>query len=264
MNGALADGRARAAGTRYVMGTLLTVRVESVERVVAARIRDEIFGEVQRLEDLLSLHRPGSDIARINRAAGRLALAAHPDAYAAVAEALRFAELTGGAFDPTMGAWKDVRLDAAGGTVFLPRPGLKIDLGGIGKGFALDRALGLARRSGALGKLAMDFGGQLLFWAPAGTFEPVKIAIENPRERGAALSVFELRENGSVSTSSQAERPGHLIDPRSGRAAGGVASVTVVAPTATEAEAWSTALFVDPGAASRLKGRAGVKARVFA
>lgn len=136
-----------------------------------------------------------------------------------------------------------MRLDPPARSVLLAAPGMRLDLGGIGKGFALDKALARVREAGNPTSVSADFGGQLLFWQAGGFQAPETIIIENPGSRGAAAA-FQMSANGSVSTSSNAERAGHLIDPRSGEPAQETASVTVLAPTATEAEAFSTALFV--------------------
>jgi thiamine biosynthesis lipoprotein len=253
-----------SAATRWAMGTLLRVETESSSTDSAAAARDAFFAEVARLEGRLSRFRPDSDVSRVNRAAGGAPAAVSPDAFEAIARALDYARETGGAFDPVDGGGRAaVVLDAEARTVFLPR-GASLDLGGIGKGFALDRALALARAIPELERVSADFGGQLLFWRRGAYPAPERIAVEDPRAPGRLLAEFEIRSNCSVSTSSQAERPGHIVDRRDGGIASRSASATVAAPSATEAEAWSTALFVagEEGLA-RLKDRPGVKALLF-
>ena len=234
-----------AAGTRYAMGTLLRVETEASAPGQAARTRDLIFAEVQRWEGLLSRFRPDSEVSSINKAAGLHPASVGSEAYAAIARSLEFAQASSGAFSPIAGGdHRDVRLDPAARTVFLPAPGASLDLGAIGKGFALDRAMDRARESAELERVHIDFGGQLLFWRRDGFTDPLTVAIEDPARPGALLGDFRIDSNCSVSTSSQAERPGHLVDRRTGLTAKGLASATVAAPSATEAEAWSTALFV--------------------
>jgi thiamine biosynthesis lipoprotein len=218
--------------------------------------------EIQRLEELLSVYRPASEISRINQAAGFAPIRVSPATYAAIKQAIHFARLSSGAFDPTIvdGArathrkgsvecdasvdYRRVILNPHDQTVYLPVAGMGLNLGGIGKGFALDCAIEHARQAPDVGQVFINFGGQLLFWTPKSSFDPVKVGIEDPKNQGRLLSIFDIRSNCSISTSSNAERPAHLIDPRSGRPAQSVESATVIAPTATEAEAWSTALFV--------------------
>ena len=254
-----------SAGTRYVMGTLLHVETEAAGPDAAARARDLIFAEIQRLEGVLSRFRPDSEISRVNRAAGVAPANVGPEAYAAIAQALDFARASGGAFSPVAGGdHLGVRLDPVARTIFLPASGTSLDLGGIGKGFALDRAMQRVLESGELERAFIDFGGQLLFWTRDGRPGPLKVAIEDPARPGAILADFEIRSNCSVSTSSQAERPGHLVDRRTGLPAERAASVTVAAPSAAEAEAWSTALFVAGGEGLELlRNRPDVRVFLF-
>jgi thiamine biosynthesis lipoprotein len=254
-----------AAGTRYAMATLLRVEADGDASCDPAAVRDEFFLEIQRCETILSRFRPDSEVARVNRAAGDAPVVVESDAYAAIESARDYANMTDGAFSPVGGGdFRDLLLDGRRRSVFLRSSRMNLDLGGIGKGYALDRALERVRRTPGLARVFADFGGQLLFWSRDGLAYPATAAIEDPRERGAILTSFEIRRNCSVSTSSQGERPGHLIDRRTGLPATGSLSATVVASSAAEAEAWSTALFVDGDEALRtLSDRRDVEAYYF-
>ncbi|MGH7671816.1 MAG: FAD:protein FMN transferase, partial [Gemmatimonadales bacterium] len=190
---------------------------------------------VEWLDSLLSTYRDDSEISRINRRRrGRVA----PAFAAVLGEALAVARASGGAFDPTKRNWKRVGFDSTRGTVRLA-PGVSLDFGGIAKGYALDRAaLALA---GVADSALLDLGGQFLWVSPRATRRLVGIA--DPDNSLRALAAVEMR-GGSVSTSSQAERPGHILDPRAGLPAGRARSVTVLAPSGMAADAWSTAFFV--------------------
>jgi thiamine biosynthesis lipoprotein len=257
-----------ARGTRYVMGTFLTVQTQAASEEKAQQARDNFFDEVQSLEALLSRYRPQSEISQINQAAGIMPVQVSQKTYQAVDQALYYARLTAGAFDPTVQGsenYTGVRLDCSDRTVFLAKPGMCLDLGGIGKGFALDCALERVREFPALHKITIDFGGQLLFWTPQSTFDPISVAIENPEDRNTILATLQMTSNGSLSTSSNAEHAGHLLDPRTRRPAAEMASVTVLAPTGTQAEALSTALFVlQPDAAALVLEKCpGARAYLF-
>ena len=196
-------------------------------------------------KNLLSLYKPDSEISRINQAAGAAPVAVSPETYSIVEKAIHYAEKSGGAFDPTLKprGFRQIALDAADKTIFIQCPEMKLDLGGIGKGFALDQALARVQSEGSPESVSASFGGQLLFWHTNGAFGPEKILIEDEQNEGTPKS-FQISSNCSISTSSNAERPGHLRDPRTGDEVARNDSVTVVASTGTEAEAWSTALFI--------------------
>jgi FAD:protein FMN transferase len=234
---------ATSSGVRYVMGTLLQVRVEASD---AEGAKDAAFAEVERQDRLLSTYKEASEISRVNAAAGRAALPVSSDTYRVVDAALDYARKSSGAFDPTaqrdaaLVGYQDVTLDRKESTIRLKRAGMRLDLGGIGKGYALDRALEAAKPYG-VESLWMDFGGQLLIWRRHPAPSPIVIEAADAKDRGAKAL---LAGNGSVASSSNAERPGHLLDPRTGRPSTGTLRVTVIAPTATAADAWSTALFV--------------------
>ncbi|HKQ57895.1 MAG TPA: FAD:protein FMN transferase, partial [Candidatus Eisenbacteria bacterium] len=143
--------------------------------------------------------------------------------------------------------WTRIALDRDGRTVRFTRPGMALDLGGIGKGYALDRA---AATLGALGvrHATLDLGGQLLVM---GVGAATRVAVAHPGSRLEPAVELEVGD-ASVSTSGQSERGfdaggvryGHILDPRTGRPVPGAATVTVVCRSATRADALSTALLV--------------------
>jgi thiamine biosynthesis lipoprotein len=192
---------------------------------------------VERVDSLLSTFRDDSEVSRMNRGWGRGGRVSSTFA-AVLGEALAVARASGGAFDPTKRDWRGVVFDSMRGTVRLAS-GLDLDFGGIAKGYALDRAaLALA---GVADSALLDLGGQFLWVSPRATRRIVGIA--DPDNSLRALAAVEMR-GGSVSTSSQAEQSGHIVDPRTGRPAGRARSVTVLAPSGMAADAWSTAFFV--------------------
>ncbi|MDP3911974.1 MAG: FAD:protein FMN transferase, partial [Gemmatimonadales bacterium] len=205
------------------------------------RALDAIRDTTEALDSLLSTFRDDSEISQVNRGGGTRGrgVGTVTAAFAAVlAEALAVARASAGAFDPTQRDWRGVTLDATGGTVRVRR-GLALDFGGIAKGYALDRAAALL--AGVADSALLDLGGQFLWVGPA-TRRTVGIA--DPVNSLVAIAAVELRE-GSISTSSQAEQPDHIVEPRNGRPAGSSSrSVTVIASRGIAADAWSTAFFV--------------------
>lgn len=247
-------------GMRYVMATLLHVKILATAHDAAAQACEKAFRMVERLEGLLSVFRPESELSRINACAGQAPARVSQDTFEAVRQALELAAHTRGAYDPTIGAvtrtdsstrtpacdlidFRAVQLDAESGRVFLPKRGMKLDLGGAGKGFALDQALEAVQSEPEVTQVRFNFGGQLVFWNRNDSLRE-RVFIEMPSRSKWEAPSFLMTRNGSVSTSSPAERGSHIFDPRTGRPAPDRPGVTVVATTAAAADAWSTALYV--------------------
>jgi thiamine biosynthesis lipoprotein len=275
-----ADAGAPITGrARFLMGARLVIEA----RGAAAEPSIEMaFGEVARLESVLSNWRPDSEVSRLNGAAAAAPVTVSEDLYAAVGAALRWAESTDGAFDPTVeplvrglglhgpegilpgvGAppaadagtprpvgWRGVRLDPGRRAVGFAAAGMGVDFGGIGKGMALDAAARVLREAGVEAAL-LDFAGQVLVFGRGPDAGGWRIGIADPDDRGAAVVVVDLPA-GSLSTSGNAERGagsggrrvGHILDPHTGEPVAWNGSVTVLAADATAADALSTALFV--------------------
>lgn len=260
----------RVTRAQYRMGTVLEIDAAGIERAALEDAVAIAFRQVGRVEERLSNWRPESELSRVNREAADRALPLSSATFWSLERALSLADETGGAFDPTVGSitralgltgeipkngrgqspwetvgWRGARLDPSALTIRL-RPGAAIDSGAFGKGEALDHAVGVLRRAGAAAA-RLNFGGQLALLG-AGTREARRlgfdrVAVAWPDGSGKIACVFQASD-GSVSTSGDAEKPGHLIDPKTGRAAAFHGSVTVVADTALRADALSTALFV--------------------
>jgi len=145
-----------ASGAWEVMGTIFTVGAWGPDSAALAVAVNRAYDSLRLVDSLLSTYRDDSEISRVNRGAGS---AGRPvsDAFAAVlGEALRVARRSGGAFDPTLRNWRGVAFDSAARTVRLT-PGLRLDFGGIAKGYALDRAaLALA---GVADSAVLSLGG---------------------------------------------------------------------------------------------------------
>ena len=243
------------------MGTVLEIEAlggdgPAVEAGVAAAFR-----AVDGVEARLSNWRPESEMSRANAGTGR-PISLSPATWGSLTRAFALARETGGAFDPTVGAvtraapgrprpgavgWEKALLDPRGRTLSFAVAGGAIDTGGFAKGEGLDRAVA-ALRSHGVEAARLNFGGQISLFgtsecaARRRDFGAVAIAeprAGSPREIGRFWT-----EDGSISTSGQSERPGHIVDPSTGAAVRFGGSVTVVAGTGTRADALSTALFV--------------------
>ena len=263
-----------ASDTRTRMGTLVHVTVVHPEAARARELAGAAFDEIDRLEAVFSGYRPDTPVSRLNRDG---VLDDPPAELAAVVRrALHFAELTGGAFDPTVpplielyrnsfaesGAppaehaleeamsrvgYRHVTADA--GRIAFARPGMAVSLDGIAKGYVLDRVVEQVAGAGAAGVLA-DGGGDLSAGEGevAGAGWPV--GVEHPREPGTLLGTIEVRHQG-VATSGDYmraytadRRHHHIVDPRTGSSPGHASAATVVARSAMDADALATAAMV--------------------
>jgi thiamine biosynthesis lipoprotein len=276
-----AAGSARATlvtRSRLSMGTTLTIRACVADAETGLSALEPAFAEAARLDAMLSTFRDESEVSRLNRAAGGDAQPASAELLELCAASIETSKLTQGAFDVTVGplialwrsaaagnvapsadeirrtrervGWDGIDLDRAHGRMRLARAGMALDFGAIGKGYALDRAAAQLEARGIHAAL-LDFGGQLLALdAPPG--ETAWIAeVRDPAH--AARPLMRLRlVRASISSTADYERGmtlcgrriSHVVDPRTGMPVEGMLGTSVVAPTATEADALSTALYV--------------------
>jgi thiamine biosynthesis lipoprotein len=240
---------------------------------------DSAVAEINRVERMASDYIDSSEIGRINAAAGKDTVAVSHELVELLRVSLAYGDSSGGSFDVTVGplvkAWDilsshprvpppeeirnllpliNYRLVAIrGDRVYLPQKGMALDLGAIGKGYAVDCALKVLGRNG-LKNMIVDIGGNLgVRWEGTRGLDSAMatISVRHPRKDGAFLGSFRYG-SGGVSTSgdyqrcffSDGVRYHHIMDPATGYPARDVVSVTIVGPTATEADALSTLVFV--------------------
>ena len=265
--------------SRLAMGSLLQVSAWTTDEPATVAVIEQVFREFDRLESLLSLWTPGSDVVRLNDAAGQAPVVVSDDTITVLEAAAQASEWTGGKFDITFGTlaglWKFdhdqdntvpdqraiearlplvdyrfVRVDRAARTAYVARAGTRIHLGGIGKGYAVDRAAAILRERG-LSDFLIHSGGDL-YVAGLNNGAPWKLGIADPRGSGGrSFATLDL-SNGTFSTSGDYERffikdgvrYHHLIDPDSGRPATGTRSVTIVTDSAMLADVLSTGVFI--------------------
>jgi thiamine biosynthesis lipoprotein len=273
----LSTSEAEAVRARWLMGTVLELRLPAGTRD-ADVLAESVFAEVSRVEEAASLWKPGTELAEVHaRAAAGLPVVLSETLGGIVQEALRAAAITSGAYSPAVGALAstyDLRGDGRWPTeaekrraAALARPqgvhyephartlrldeDVTLDLDGIAKGFALDRAAAALRARGVEDAL-LNFGGQLLVIGPPDGAPAREALVGSPSDPEVFVLSIRVR-NASLSTSANTERvrlvagreAGHLLDPRTGELVRLPGSVTVLASTGAMADALSTAWAVD-------------------
>lgn len=275
---------ARARATRLesgrpALGTWVRIAVVHADAERAAQAMTRAFAAIAQVDALMSIHRPDSDVSRINAASGREAVAVHADVREVVKRARAAAVATHGVYDPTvlplMRLWgfygatrahrpsdaehsaalaavghEQIVVDDAAGTVGLAHRGAALDLGSIGKGWALDRALAALRAEG-VSRALVDVGRNVgALGTPDDDSAGWRVGVLHP-ETNEVMRVLELRD-AAVATSSNAEqwhwldgeRVGHLLDARHGVPAHTRRSATVRAANGTASDVGSTVAFL--------------------
>jgi thiamine biosynthesis lipoprotein len=261
------------------MGSSLRVAIWTTDEAAAIAAAERVKQEFDRIEALLSVWKPGSDVVRMNQAAGMRPVRVDQDTIAVLESARDASVRTLGKFDITFGALADVwkfdhdqdnrvpstteiagRLplvdyrrvivDRSAGTAYIEQKGMRVHLGGIGKGYAVDRAVEMLRASG-FSDFMVQFGGDLYVSGQPGD-GPWRLGINDPRGvPNDSFATLEVRD-ATFSTSGDYERffiangvrYHHLLDPDTGQPARGNRSVTIVAASAMRADALSTGVFI--------------------
>jgi thiamine biosynthesis lipoprotein len=262
--------------SRILMGTSVEITVSQVDPKTAEKAVEAAFQEVERINRLMSHYRPDSEVSQISRHAGEKEVRVSPETLAVIEQALYFSRLSGGAFDITIGPvfrlwnfregkipdgeelrenlkrvdYKRIRVDRSRSTVYLDDPRMELDLGAIAKGYAVDRAGEVLKKRGVENFL-VNAGGDLRVAGRKEKEIPWTIGIQHPR-LPSDLIVKVQSKNAGIATSGDyekyflkdGERYHHILVPSSGLPARECQSVTILAPTAMEADALATTVFV--------------------
>lgn len=248
----LGAGRAEEAGPEdvvhhatWAMGQIANVWIQTEHEDLAAEAATGVFRILREVESTLSLFDPSSELrAFLDAPVGRT-FSASPSFRQAWELSVREWRRTDGAFDPTAAFGRathgpEVFARSVGGLV-LPSREVVLDFGGIGCGIALDRAGNELRRRG-LGRALLELSGDFLALDPPQGWEGWPLAAADPWTGEPSEAWFDLA-NAAMATSATVQRRS-ILDPRDGTFARRLAQGTVVASTATQADAWSTALVV--------------------
>jgi thiamine biosynthesis lipoprotein len=236
------------------------------------------FDEIRRVENMMTVFQPESDLSRVNAKAGIEPVEVPAELVGLVEQANRISNLTGGKFNIAIEAlsdlWKfrakesqlpdpseiarrlplidyrSIVTDKVKHTIYLAKPGMRIGLGAIAKGYAIDKAGEVLRRH-KIKDFIVNGGGDILFSGKKGA-RYWNVGIRDPRDHKQYFACFDILKDSSVSTSGDYEdsffrggkRYHDIIDPATGYPAQGIASATAIATTATLSDAWATALLV--------------------
>ena len=269
------------AVARHAMATRFEIVLHGQDQVALRAAGEEALDEIERLENQLSLYRQTSEVAQLNARASNESVRVEPGLFRLLRHAQRLFLETEGAFDITIGplmkCWgfmgqngrvptphalrtaraqvgmRHVALNPDNFTVRFKRPGMMLDLGAIGKGYAVERAAQLLREAGV--RSALLHGGTSTIYALGHPprEKAWKVAVEYPGTTEDApptlLAVVSLADEAlSISAvwgksfQTAGKTYGHVIDPRTGRPASKAVLAAAVLPSATESDAFSTAL----------------------
>lgn len=262
-------------GTRAIMGTEVSVQLWHEERTAGLEAVEAVFTEFERIDALMSTFKDDSRISLINREAALHPVPAGAELFDVVVRSLDMSVLTHGAFDITFDSvghhydfragrrpdagtiaqelplidYRLVQANPADQSIRFLEPGVRINLGGIAKGYAVERGIGILLDRGIRHAIVTAGGDSRLLGDRRG--QPWIVGIRDPRNEGEVAVRIPLQDE-AISTSGDYERYfiengkryHHIIEPATGQPAGGVHSVTIVGPDAVITDALSTSVFV--------------------
>ena len=258
-----------------LMGNRFELSVVSADEAWANARIDEGVAEIQRIEKLLTTYSDDSETNRINQNAGLAPVYVSRETFDLIGRSLRISEITQGAFDITYGSidkklwnfdrtmtslpdaetamqmvrlinYRNVILDNEQQTVFLKEAGMRIGFGGIGKGYAAERAKLIMKQQGVVHGV-VNASGDLTTWGLQPNGQPWTVGIANPDATGQIFSYMSISDL-AVATSGNYEKfviiggkkYSHTIDPRTGLPVTGIKSVTIITTNAEIADAMAT------------------------
>ena len=258
-----------------IMGTVITVELWHEDDRQGEKQVEAIMGEMHRIDALMSSYKPDSELSAVNDGAARAPVTVSKELLALIERALEYSDITSGAFDITYASagqhydyrnnrkpnqaqlqaalpainFHHVKIDRSASTVTFLHPGVRIDLGGIAKGYAVDRGMHILQQAGITTAL-ISAGGDTRVTGKRWD-RPWHIGIRNPRDEDNIVSMIPL-ENSAISTSGDYERYfeedgvryHHILDPKTGTSTHEILSSSIIGKSATDTDALSTSVFI--------------------
>ena len=258
-----------------IMGTRIAVELWADDAAAGEQAMDAVFADMRRIDDAMSTYKPTSELSQLNARAAREPVRISAELFELLETAMEYSRITGGAFDVTyasVGFMYDfrarqrpteaqikaklpevnyhlVQLDSKARTVRYLREGVRIDLGGIAKGHAVDRGIAILQARGYKHALVSAGGDSRVIGDRFG--RPWIIGIRHPDRKDEVIARLPLVDT-AISTSGvyeryfdeNGQRYHHIIDPKTGHSASMVRSATILAPTATRSDGLSKTAFV--------------------
>jgi thiamine biosynthesis lipoprotein len=257
-----------------IMGTRIGVQAWAEAATARAAI-DAVIADMHRTDELMSTYKPHSQLSQLNAHGSERPVKVDPDIIDVVSQAIEYSRLGGGAFDITYASvgylydyrrnvhptdaeiearlssvdYRQIEIDATAGTIRFRRPGMRIDLGGIAKGWAVDRGVEILRRHGIRHGM-VNAGGDTAFLGDR-LGKPWIVGIRHPRDPDRVVARIPLADE-AISTSGDYERYfdeggvryHHILVPGTGKSPDAVHSVTVVGPNATRTDGLTKTVFI--------------------
>ncbi|GAB1484276.1 FAD:protein FMN transferase [Treponema sp.] len=262
--------------TEFIIGTVCNVNLFEKGSREAYK---EIFARLREIEERMSANAEGTEVDAINQAAGIHPVSVHPDTLEVIRAARHYAEISGGAFDPTVGPlvklwnigsedaaiplqseldqalhlidWRNLVIDETAKTAFLKQRGMRLDLGAIAKGYAADEVARIIERH-RIPRAIIDLGGNVLAYGSKQGNKPWRIGVQDPSgARGSYIGILEIINKTMVTSGvyerffiEEGRRYHHILSTHDGYPVqNGLLSVTIVADRSIDADGLSTTVF---------------------
>jgi thiamine biosynthesis lipoprotein len=258
-----------------IMGTRVAVQLWSEDPQQAVDAIDAVMADMHRTDDLMSTYKPESQLSQVNAHAYERAVQVDADIIDVVQKSIEYSRLSEGVFDVTYASvgylydyrthqhpteaqiaaalpgvdYRQLLVDPQARTIRFMKPGMRIDLGGIAKGWAVDRGIEILRRAGIQHAMVNAGGDTALLGDRLG--KPWVVGIRDPRKAGAVVARIPLQDE-AISTSGDYERYfeengqryHHIIEPGTGKSPDAVRSVTVIGANATRTDGLTKTVFI--------------------